>query len=562
MSDFDAIVIGSGMTGGIVAKELCERGLKTLVIERGRQIDHPGKEYTDQLDPWDQTFHGRIPQPFLDANPHLKPWQLDPDNLDWFVSNAEQAYETGQNTSFAWIRSYNLGGRSLLWARKSFRMSESDLASNRRDGHGVPWPIGYRDLAPWYDRIEEFIGVSGDRDGIETLPDGNFQPGFELNCAEKAFKQTVESKFPGRRVIVSRVANLTRPTEAQTALGRGQCQARNLCAKGCSYGAYFSSVSSSLPAARQTGNLTVITDAIAVKLVHDETGRKVVSVEVVDAVTRARTSFSAMIFFVNASAVGSAQLLLASASDQHPEGLANRSGAVGRYLNDHVSGVRVTAIVPGLLDRYYSGRRPTGFYIPRYQNLGSAEDGFTRGFGFQGSARRLDWERGKNQAGIGSGFARELRQPGPWMLELSLFGEAIPRWDNRMVLHPTKKDKWGVPLVVFSANFGAQEQAMRERALADGLAMVRAAGCTDIRSTNSAEPVGYRIHEHGTIVMGDDPGKSVLNAFNHAHEVDNLYVSDGACMPSAACQNPSLTYMALSARAAHHAADRLAAGQI
>jgi choline dehydrogenase-like flavoprotein len=562
MSDFDAIVIGSGMTGGIVAKELCERGLKTLVIERGRQIDHPGKEYTDQLDPWDQTFHGRIPQPFLDANPHLKPWQLDPDNLDWFVSNAEQAYETGQDTSFAWIRSYNLGGRSLLWARKSFRMSESDLASNRRDGHGVPWPIGYRDLAPWYDRIEEFIGVSGDRDGIETLPDGNFQPGFELNCAEKAFKQTVESKFPGRRVIVSRVANLTRPTEAQTALGRGQCQARNLCAKGCSYGAYFSSVSSSLPAARQTGNLTVITDAIAVKLVHDETGRKVVSVEVVDAVTRARTSFSARIFFVNASAVGSAQLLLASASDQHPEGLANRSGAVGRYLNDHVSGVRVTAIVPGLLDRYYSGRRPTGFYIPRYQNLGSAEDGFTRGFGFQGSARRLDWERGKNQAGIGSGFARELRQPGPWMLELSLFGEAIPRWDNRMVLHPTKKDKWDVPLVVFSANFGAQEQAMRERALADGLAMVRAAGCTDIRSTNSAEPVGYRIHEHGTIVMGDDPGKSVLNAFNHAHEVDNLYVSDGACMPSAACQNPSLTYMALSARAAHHAADRLAAGQI
>jgi choline dehydrogenase-like flavoprotein len=321
-------------------------------------------------------------------------------------------------------------------------------------------------------------------------------------------------------------------------------------------------VSSSLPAARETGNLTVITDAIAARLVHDETGRKVVSVEVVDAVTRARTSFSARIFFVNASAVGSAQLLLASASDQHPEGLANRSGAVGRYLNDHVSGVRVTAIVPGLLDRYYSGRRPTGFYIPRYQNLGSAEDGFTRGFGFQGSARRLDWERGKNQAGIGSGFARELRQPGPWMLELSLFGEAIPRWDNRMVLHPTKKDKWGVPLVVFSANFGAQEQAMRERALADGLAMVRAAGCTDIRSTNSAEPVGYRIHEHGTIVMGDDPGKSVLNAFNHAHEVDNLYVSDGACMPSAACQNPSLTYMALSARAAHHAADRLAAGQI
>jgi choline dehydrogenase-like flavoprotein len=321
-------------------------------------------------------------------------------------------------------------------------------------------------------------------------------------------------------------------------------------------------VSSSLPAARETGNLTVITDAIAARLVHDETGRKVVSVEVIDAVTKATRSFSARIFFVNASTVGSAQLLLASASAQHPGGLANRSGAVGRYLNDHVSGVQISATVPGFEDRYYSGRRPTGFYIPRYQNPGDTQRGFSRGFGYQGSARRLDWERGKGQAGIGPAFALEMRKPGPWVLDLSLYGEAIPRWDNRMTLHPTKRDKWGMPLVVFSATFGAEEQAMREAALADGLAMVRAAGCANIRSSIAAEPVGYRIHEHGTIVMGNDPKESVLNAHNHAHDVDNLYVSDGACMPSAACQNPSLTYMALSARAAHHAADRLAAGQI
>jgi len=557
-ADFDAIVVGSGMSGGWAAKELAERGLKTLVIERGRHIEH-GTDYTDFKAPWEL--------PNLDAVPereqvHYGGRVIAASTAHFRIKEDEHPYSVAEGKPFRWFRGYHLGGRSLMWARQSYRMSEMDFEANKKDGYGNDWPIRYDDLAPWYDHVERFAGISGQAEGLPQLPDGQFQPPMELNCVEEVFRDRLQEAYPTRRLTIGRCAHLTQPTEEQQALGRGACQSRSLCPRGCSYGAYFSSLSATLPAARKTGNLTIVTDAIGHSVVYDEATGKVSGVRVVDAITREHTVYTGRIIFLCASAIGSAQIMLNSCSEAFPTGIANSSDMLGRNLMDHVSGLGANGYLPGYTDQYYKGRRPTGFYIPRFRNVTEDAD-FVRGYGFQGGASRGDWRRGGGQVGIGAELKQDLRTPGGWSVWLAGFGEMLPNPDNRVTLHPNKVDKWGIPLLHIDCAYGENDLKMARQANKDAVDMLKAAGFLGVRERGDEphEP-GRAIHEMGTVGMGRDPRTSVLNGFNQAHDVPNLFVSDGACMASTACQNPSLTYMAISARAAHFAAEFLKEGKI
>lgn len=564
--DFDAIVVGSGMTGGWAAKELCERGFKTLVLERGRNVEHGGPDYRDHLEPWEQANRGLAPEADFEgpysymrgkANVHRS------ETRHLFASNDEHPYSTDGAYPAAWIRSYQLGGRSVTWGRHVYRLSDADFEAPRRDGHGPDWPIRYADLAPWYDHVEAFIGVAGENEGLPQLPDGVFQPAFALNCAERVLRERVAAAFPERRVIAPRVANLTQPSEVQTALGRGRCQTRNHCARGCAFGAYFSSLSATLPAARATKRLAVRTHAIAERVLYDPKSGRATGVRVIDARTGERDEVRARVVFLCASAIATAQILLQSANEAFPRGLANRSDAVGRYLMDHIVTSEASGRLPGLEDRYYFGRRPGGFYIPRFRNLdGAAEGGFVRGYAYQGSAARLGWARGADGPGVGAELKAALRRPGPWVITMNAMGEMLPNPDNRVTLHPSRRDKWGLPLVHISAGPGPNEVRMAEQAALDARDMLLAAGCTDVRWKPVIAAVGFKNHEMGTARMGRDPATSVLNARNQAHDVPNLFVTDGACMTSSATQNPALTYMALTARAAAYAADLMKTGAL
>jgi choline dehydrogenase-like flavoprotein len=562
-ADFDAIVVGSGMSGGWAAKELCERGLKTLVIERGRHVEH-GPDYTDALAPWEIEQRGRVSETEIAEHYSVqsKCYAFNTANKHFWVRDSDHPYETPDDKPFVWIRGYHLGGRSLLWARHSYRWGDLDFESNLRDGHGVDWPIRYADIAPWYDRAERFAGVSGTPLGLPQTPDGVFQPPMALNAVEKDFKAKVERRFPGRKFIMGRVAHLTQPTEEQLALGRGQCQYRDHCYRGCSFGAYFSSLSATLPAAQRTGNLTVVTDAIVHSVSYDPATGHASGVRVIDANTRRTRSYTARVIFLCASTIGTTQIMLNSASEQFPDGIANRSGALGRYLMDHVSGLGAQADVTGFDDRYYAGRRPAGIYMPRYRNVSEPTDEFVRGYGFQGGAMRPTWQRGASTPGVGVELKQRLRAPDGWRISLNGFGEMLPRADNRITLS-SRRDKWGIPLVRIECSYGENELKLAARANQDALEMLQAAGYANVRLRHPAPAApGYGIHEMGTARMGRDPATSVLNGWNQAHDVANLFVTDGACMASSACQNPSLTYMALSARAANHAADLLAEGAL
>jgi choline dehydrogenase-like flavoprotein len=441
-------------------------------------------------------------------------------------------------------------------------MSDYDFTANLKDGHGIDWPIRYADLSPWYDRVERFAGISGSNEGLEQLPDGQFLPPLELNCIERAFKQKTEADHPTRRVTVGRCAHLTEPTAEHIALGRGPCQLRSVCERGCSYGAYFSSLSATLPAAQRTGNLTIVTDAIVERLDYDHAKKRVSAVRVLDPKTGAGRSYQARVVFLCASTIASTQILLASRSEYFPNGLANRSDALGRYLMDHVMGIGASGIHPGFLDRYYYGRRPTGFYLPRYANITEHDGDFVRGFGFQGYSDRGTWWRGQWEKGVGLELKQRLRNPGRWGMLLVGFGEMLPRADNRVTLHETRKDKWGIPLVHIDCTHGENERKLAERANRDAVAMLTAAGFENVSANAHTLPPGQGVHEMGTARMGLDPATSVLNRYNQAHDVANLFVTDGSCMASTGTVNPSLTYMALSARAANHAADLLQSGEI
>lgn len=560
MHDFDVIVVGSGMSGGWVAKEMCERGMKTLVLERGKDID-PAEDYTDMLDPWDKKFFDRV-QPDEAARDYARQkdvYVFFESTKHLWVKDSDHPYETAEGTDYEWYRGYHVGGRSLLWARMSYRLSDHDFNANKVDGVGVDWPIRYADLKPWYDKVEKFAGVSGNNDGLEQLPDGVFLPPFELDCAAKALQSKMAENFEDRQLIAGRVANLTRTTPEQEALGRGPCQARYHCFRGCSYGAYFSSNSSTLPAAKQTGNLTLKPDSIVHSVIYDSKTKRATGVKVIDRLTKEARTYTAKVVFLNASAINTAAILLQSATEDIPNGLGNSSDQVGRNLMDHVAGARASAVVDELDDKYVYGRYPGQGYIPRYRNYPNYDQDYKRGFAFQVYTGRGSWTG--NRLGVGEQFKADNRKPGPWTVTLDAYGEVLPDPNNRITLSTTKKDEWGIPLPVMDARMGPNEWALLRAASKDAEDILTKGGFSNI-SVSEVQPTkpGNRIHEMGTARMGRDPKTSVLNKWNQAWDVENLFITDGAAMTSSAIQNPSITYMALSARAAHHAADLIEQG--
>jgi choline dehydrogenase-like flavoprotein len=548
---YDAIVIGSGMSGGIAAKELCERGLKVLVIERGRKIEH-GADYMDSQMPWELPNNNQIPEEELarDYAVQRQCYAVNAATQKFWVKDSEHPYTTPDDKPFAWIRGNHLGGRSIMWGRQSYRLSQQDFEANAKDGHGCDWPIRYEDLAPWYDHVEKFVGVAGSNEGLPQLPDGQFIPAFALNDGELQFKAAIESKFPGRKVISGRAANLSVAQPHHEELGRSSCQNRSICERGCSYGANYSSLSAALPAAERTGNLTIVTDAIVDSLVQDPKTGKITQVKVIDAKTKVGRTYEAKVFFLCASTIPTAQILLNSKSEANPRGLANKSDQVGRNLMDHMYALSTVGILPnGPKASYYKGRRPTGIYIPRFRNVTEDADGYVRGYGYQGGVMRTGGRPQANQPGFGAEMKERARKLGPWMVFISGFGEMLPDPNNRVTLHENRKDQWGSPVVHIDCAMGANEAKM-------------AAGGCCINQANDPGPPGLGIHEMGTARMGRDPMTSVFNGFNQAHEASNLFCTDGAVMASSGCQNPSLTYMALTARAAHHATQMLKEGKL
>jgi len=564
MADFDAIIIGSGMSGGWVAKELAERGLKIAVIERGRHIE-PSEDYKDSVDPWDTKHLDRITPDDRKKYPiQSNVYAFNQNTKQFWVDDNENPYEVPDGQAFDWRRGYHKGGKSIMWARQSYRLSEIDFAANKKDGIAIDWPVRYKDIAPWYDHVERFAGISGSKEGLEILPDGVFQPAHDLTAAEELFKTKIEAAFPGRKLIPGRCAHLTEPTEEQLELGRGKCQNRSLCERGCIFGAYFSSVSATLPAAERTGNLTMITDTMVQKLDYDAKTKKITGVKTVNVKTKAAKTYTAKIVFLNAGTIPTTMILQNSATELHPTGLANSSGQLGRNLMDHLYGSRGRGIIPGLTDQYYKGRRPNGFYIPRFRNNTEQGEGFVRGFAYQGRALRLGWGSQIGKPGIGADYKENIRTPGPWQVSLTCAGEMLPDYRNNISLHETRKDKWGMPVPIIDAKLRENELKLMGQAARDTKAILEAAGVQNISVQKPEEAatitVGDGIHEMGTARMGRDPATSVLNAFNQSWDIPNLFISDGSFMTSAGCQNPSLTYMAFSARAANHAADLLEQG--
>lgn len=557
---FDAIVVGSGITGGWAAKQLTEAGLKVLMLERGRPIEHGTGYENETKAPWDLPFRGSG-----DAELYARDYPVQRLNRhfteftqDHFVNDRENPYATAADTQFTWFRSYQLGGRSLTWGRQCYRWSDYDFGANKRDGFGTDWPIRYADLAPWYDIAEEFVGVSGAAEGLAQLPDGRFQPAMPLNAVEAAVRERIAAHWPERRLTIGRTANLTQAKE-----GRGPCQYRSICARGCSYGAYFSTQSSTLPAAKKTGRLTVVTDAVVEKVDHDPATGRVTGVRWIDRLQGTRSSATARIVFLNAGAFNSVHLLLNSASEAHPNGLANSSGVLGTHIMDHANTLSAAAMIPGFEGRTSYGNRPTGIVIPRFRNLDALDgNGFTRGYSFQGGALQGTWTRGKRMAGIGATYKDTLHQIGGWEMVLVGFAECMPRASNRLTLSRSATDGHGIPQLEIAFAYGAQEHAALADAKAEAAAMLEAAGGHVMFGFDQPGPGGTAIHEMGGARMGWDPRTSVLDRFSRAHDVPNLFVTDGAQMSSSACQNPSLTYMALTIRACDHAVQQLKQGAI
>jgi glucoside 3-dehydrogenase (cytochrome c) catalytic subunit len=556
MTDFDAIVVGSGISGGWAAKELTEAGLRTLVLERGRNVEHVKDYPTAMLDPW-QLPHGNRPTLKDLEEYHVQKdlYLFGQDSKHFLVKDTDHPYNAVKD--FRWFRGYQVGGRSLLWARHCFRWSDLDFEANAKEGVGVDWPIRYKDLEPWYDHVETFIGVSGENAGLPQLPDGKLLPAFEMNCIERHFRDHLAARYPDRRLISSRAAVLSQPHN-----GRGQCMGRNLCHRGCPYGAYFSSNSSTLPAAAATGRLTLRPHAIVHSLITDTNTGTAKGVRVIDAETLATTEYFARVIFLNASALNSTAILLNSTSAQHPNGFANSSGVLGHYLMDHHAAVGATAAHDGYADKYYAGRRSTSVYIPRFRNVATPHATFQRGFAYEVYTGRQGWQERAAGTTIGAALKDALTRPGPWWLYMEAFGECLPRPENRVSLNHEKKDKWGMPTLDIDMTYGPNELAMRTDMEGSAVEMLQAAGFQSVSGFNNPPHPGEVIHEMGTARMGRDPKTSVLNAFNQCHDAGNVFVTDGACMASTACQNPSLTYMALTARACAYAVDRLKRGEL
>jgi choline dehydrogenase-like flavoprotein len=558
-NSFDAIVVGTGISGGWAAKELTEKGLKTLVLDRGRMVKH-GEYPTALKDPWDLPYGNRITQETRQRKPvQSRTGYPSPANTHWFVDDLDNPYVETQ--PFDWLRGYHVGGRSLMWARQSYRLSPMDFESNAREGVAIPWPVSYQEMAPWYDKVETFAGISGSIEGLPQLPDGKYLPPHDLNCVEVEFKQRIADKL-GRKLIIGRCANLTAPLTHNESPQRGTCQARNLCIRGCPYGAYFSSVTATLPSAERTGNMTLLADQIVYEVIYDNDKGKATGVRVMDANSGKQTDFFAKVIFLNASALGSAYIMLNSVSSRFPNGFGNDSGELGHNIMDHNKPGNSNASVEGHLEEAYTGRRPNGFYIPRYRNVGKDKRDYLRGFGYQGRAARSNYSRFNDTPLFGEELKNAVQQPGPWTIGMTAFGEILPYHENHMKLDRAKKDKHGLPLMVIDAVVRENERKMEMDMKNDAAEMLEAAGYKNVTVRSDSYNVGNSIHEMGTARMGADPKKSVLNKFNQVHACKNVFVTDGSFMVSSGCQNPSLSYMAFTARAANHAVEELKKGNL
>lgn len=549
---YDAIVVGTGISGGWAAKELCEKGFKTLVLERGRMVEHVKDYKTANDDPWDYKYKGQ--QTREEKERQLKQsrtgYTTSKASSHWFVDDIKHPYN--ETKRFDWMRGYHVGGRSIMWGRHSYRLSNLDFEANKKEGIAVDWPIRYNDIAPWYNYVEGYIGVSGENLGLSQLPDGNFLPPMPLNCVEDHLREKIAENFDGRVMTMGRVAHITGDKKFE---GRSPCQFRNRCIRGCPYGAYFSSVASTLPAAEKTGNMTLRPNSIVSEVIYDPETKLATGVKVIDSETKETVEYKANVIFLCASAIASASILMQSKSDRFPDGLGNDSGELGHNVMDHHFRVGATGKFDGFEDKYYKGRKPNGIYLPRFRNLpGSDKMDFLRGYGYQGGASRDDWADNVAELGYGKDLKDAISKPGGWTMGLLGFGETLPYHDNKMTLDYDKLDDWGLPTVTFDAEFKENELIMRKDMKEQAIAMLEKGGFTEISSYDDLGAPGLGIHEMGTARMGRDPKTSVLNGNNQVHAVPNVYVTDGAFMTSASCQNPSLTYMAMTARAADHAA--------
>ncbi len=557
MNNYDAIVIGSGISGGWAAKELCDHGLTTLMLERGRPVEHLKDYPTATKKPWDFPHRGTLPLAVKNDNPiAARCYAYGEATKHFFVPDKAHPYI--QEKPFDWIRGYQVGGKSLLWARQTQRWSPYEFNGPARDGFAVPWPIGYEDLAPWYSHVERFAGISGHKDGLPNLPDGEFLPPWEFNCVEKHIRDKIVARYPNRPAIIGRCAHLTKPQPVHLKQGRGQCQARNLCDRGCPFGGYFSSNSTTIPWAQHTGKLTLQPFSVVHSIIFDEKKGKATGVRVIDTQSKAVTEYTARIIFVNAACLNTNLLLLNSRSHRFPRGLGNDNGLLGHHVAFHNYRGSINASFEGYPDGYYYGRRPTQIFIPAFRNVFKHEGlGFHRGYMAYYSASRAGWDQGNEKPGIGADYKTAITEPGPWYVSMGMQGETLPKFENHVRLSPDKTDEWGIPLLITSVGYDNNDAAMAADFLAQGADMLDAAGCKNISGVDNHQNPGLDIHEVGGVRMGLDPKTSLLNKWNQLHSCKNVFVTDGACMVSTGNQNPSLTFMALTARAANHAVEEM-----
>jgi len=551
---FDAIVVGSGMSGGWAAKEFCEKGLKTLVLERGHKLDHVTDYQTATKAPWEFPHHNRPTQEDTTKDYPIQSvcYAFNEGTKYLWAKDTDHPYV--QTKPFEWIKGYHVGGKSIMWARQTYRWADFDFESNLKDGHGCDWPIRYEDIAPWYSYVEKFAGINGNKDGLRQIPDGEFLPPIELTIVERHLRDKIHEFFPGRTLVHGRSANLTKSIN-----GRTPCQFRNLCHRGCPFGAYFSSNGVTLPAAAKTGKMTLKTDSIVHSVIYDEKKNRATGVRVIDAHTNVMTEYYAKVIFLNAGTLPTTQIMLNSTSTRFPNGLGNDSGVLGHYLMDHNYRVRLGGQFDGFQDHYYKGRRPVTFYVPRFRNFADdKQTNFVRGYSFGGGVERGNmFDGGAWKDGFGADFKKEMAKPGPWYGSLYGMGECLPHFDNKVTLEPNKKDKWGIPLLNIDCQWRENEEAMIKDIKETGAEMLEKAGFKNVHVNDTHEPPGRGIHEMGTARMGRDPKTSILNGNNQLHAIPNVFATDGVCMASGACQNPSITYMALSARAVDFAVNAL-----
>jgi choline dehydrogenase-like flavoprotein len=556
---FDAIVIGSGISGGWAAKELCEKGLKTLVLERGRNVKHLVDYPTMAKDPWDFPRRNHLTLKMKEDNPIAsKCYAFREDAMQFFVKDKEHPYV--QEKPFDWIRGYQVGGKSLIWARQTQRWSKYDFEGPARDGFAVDWPIRYSDIAPWYSHVEKFVGISGNKDGLDTLPDGEFLPPWEMNVAEQVIQKRIMDNYSDRNVIIGRCAHLTQPKEIHLQQERGKCQARNLCQRGCPFGGYFSSNSSTLPWAAKTGNLTLQPDSVVHSIIYDDKKNKATGVRVIDAHTKKVTEYFSKIIFVNAAALNTNLILLNSTSTRFPAGLGNDNGLLGKFIAFQNYRGTLSASIDGMIDSYYYGRRPCAVMMPNFRNVHKQETDFLRGYMVFFSAYRSSGHAGGEQ--MGEAFKEAQSEPGNWHVSMMMQGETIPKETNHVRLSKDQKDEWGIPLLTISVAYDDNDEKSLKDFLTQGAEMLDKAGCKDISTHDSKQAPGLDIHEVGGVRMGKDPKTSLLNKWNQMHECPNVFVTDGACMTSTGTQNPSITFMALTARAANYAVEELKKGNL